>query len=122
MADPTAKGIKAGEAYLRAIANDPESKRALMRTRAYLQTFISLANVPEIREALEGHLQVSHEHADALRDNRKRIGDQLGALHLPRPDKAPQVCRERLPEPRTRRQQRTGQIGGSQQADGVGLL
>jgi hypothetical protein len=86
MADPTGKGIKAGEVYLRAIANDPESKKALMRTRAYLQTFVRLANIPEIREALEGHLQVSQEYADALRDNINRIGDELGALHLPRPE------------------------------------
>ncbi|REK17398.1 MAG: hypothetical protein DWQ37_06305 [Planctomycetota bacterium] len=86
MADPTGNGIKAGEAYLRAIANDPKSKRAVMRTRAYLQTFIRLANIPEIREALEGHLQVSQEYADALRDNMNRIGDDLGALHLPRPE------------------------------------
>ncbi len=47
MVDPTANGLKAGEPYLRAIENDPDSKRSLMRTRAHLQSFINALRAAE---------------------------------------------------------------------------
>ncbi|MEX0979296.1 MAG: hypothetical protein WDZ48_10610, partial [Pirellulales bacterium] len=85
-ADPTAKGLKAGEAYLRAIENDPDSKRGLMRARAHLQSFINAMNSPEFREALEAEHQAAQERIDAIRESVKQLGDELEVLHLPRPE------------------------------------
>jgi hypothetical protein len=85
MADPTAKGLKAGEAYLRAIENDPDSKAALMRARMELQAVANAMNSPEFREALEADRRAWQEWLDALRTNLESAGDELEAQHLPRP-------------------------------------
>ncbi len=85
MADPPDKSLKAGEAYLRAIANDPESKRALMRARDHLLVVATAMKSPEFQAIIEAQQQVSQEWADALRQSVKQLGDELEALHLPRP-------------------------------------
>jgi hypothetical protein len=85
MADPDAKGLKAGEAYLRAIADDPESKAGLMRARMHLMAIATIMSSPEFQAVVEAQQAVSQEWADALRQSVERLGDELESLHLPRP-------------------------------------
>lgn len=86
MANPTAKGLKAGEAYLRAIENDPDSKRGLMRARDHLLVVATAMNSPEFREVIEAEQQAAQERIDAIRESVKQLGDELEVLHLPRPE------------------------------------
>ncbi|MGD9722626.1 MAG: hypothetical protein AB7O59_14945 [Pirellulales bacterium] len=78
--------MKAGEAYLRAIENDPDSKRGLMRARDHLLVVATVMNSPEFREALEAEQQAAQERIDAIRECVNQLGDELEALHLPRPE------------------------------------
>ncbi|MGD9719890.1 MAG: hypothetical protein AB7O59_01595 [Pirellulales bacterium] len=85
MADSDAKDLKAGEAYLRAIADDPESKRGLMRARMQLMTVATIMSSPEFQAVVEAQQAVSEEWTEALRQSVERVGDELESLHLPRP-------------------------------------
>ena len=85
MAEPIPTPPKAGEAYLRAIESDPESKMGLMRARMHLMTVATIMSSPEFQAALDAQRVVSGEWAEALRRSVERLGDELKSLHLPRP-------------------------------------
>jgi hypothetical protein len=85
MAEPISTPLKAGEAYLRAIADDPESKRGLMRARMQLMTVATIMSSPEFQAVVEAQQAVSEEWTEALRQSVERVGDELESLHLPRP-------------------------------------
>jgi len=85
----TAHGLKAGEAYLRAIENDPESKAALERAGARLRTFAKAMqesmSSPEYQGAEAAERQRWQDLADAIRENLQWASDELAARHFARP-------------------------------------